>query len=365
MCRVCFEVGVPTWRVLTTFLSKHVTSPFISKELFNTTLRVAERVKLPSQPTVSNICMASAESNDTSDSKQYHNNDHKCKSLRSSAVTSAAEQQTAHKDVVTQHTLTSTHTEDEDEDGSLDQIRTFAFEEESGPIRTIRYLELSRTKYFEVGLFRVPKGGHIPLHDHPGMHVIFKVLSGKLHVRSMTKTGVTHCGTPATSNAQTTDPAQQHHLTTLFEQVTCNVHILSSSPDDDHHSTACVLPDSGNIHELYAAEDTIFLDVALPPYNLQAQRDCNYYEFVHMNGSQWVHQIPEPNFWAVQTPETSLSDAVEMRVDHVANPDNKNNNSSSSSSSSSGSTNSTTMSSSRSSVESNSTQDQPMTSCTG
>jgi len=121
------------------------------------------------------------------------------------------------------------------------------------------------------------KPGHIiPLHDHPGMFGLIKVLNGQVRVRSYSLI------TPK-------DKAEQENSTTngktgesqsVYQAVRYPDVILNSSS-----SPAVISPEVRNIHEIeciggegehnYAA----FLDVLSPPYNDELEDDaCHYFE---------------------------------------------------------------------------------------
>jgi len=96
----------------------------------------------------------------------------------------------------------------------------------------------------EVGLFFLPRGESIPLHDHPDMHVFMRVLLGSLHVHSYTRVDHTH--------ARRT--------------------VIDLDPDSP---VWLVEPHRDNLHALHARTDVVFLDVLRPPY--VAGRVCTYY----------------------------------------------------------------------------------------
>jgi len=54
-------------------------------------------------------------------------------------------------------------------------------------VREIEYIEIADWPQYTVGIFLVPKGRKLPLHDHPGMTVLSKVLFGKMAITSFDK----------------------------------------------------------------------------------------------------------------------------------------------------------------------------------
>jgi cysteamine dioxygenase len=117
------------------------------------------------------------------------------------------------------------------------------------------YLSLHEGNAFTVGIFCVPPGGCIPLHDHPGMTVASRLLYGRLHVRALDWApggGAAHGG-PAT-------------LTWEGEL------------DGAHASVRLLHPAAGgNLHAFTARTACAVLDVLGPPYDATAGRPCTYY----------------------------------------------------------------------------------------
>jgi hypothetical protein len=114
-------------------------------------------------------------------------------------------------------------------------------------------------------IFILPPGVSIPLHDHPGMTVISRVLYGTLHVKSydLVKDGVT--------------ASDKQHLARL-----CADKVVTAP-----HTTE-LLPDCGNLHELVGGGDVgcAFFDIITPPYDANDGRDCTYYREVSSADNQ-------------------------------------------------------------------------------
>ena len=103
-----------------------------------------------------------------------------------------------------------------------------------------------------VCFFSLAAGTKMPLHDHPEMAVLTRVVMGRLRLRL--------------ADLQEED-GQGHYK---FHEVRAGE---VAAPD-----TFMLTPSSGNLHEFEALEDTVLLDVIMPNYS--ALRDVTYYEQV-------------------------------------------------------------------------------------
>ena len=107
----------------------------------------------------------------------------------------------------------------------------------------------------EIGLFFIPRGQRIPLHDHPHIHVWMRVLCGQLRATSFT---------------------WEHRP---FARRSGDAVLGSDSP------VWAVLPEQDNLHVLTALTDVAFLDVLRPPYI--DGRVCTYYEAAPAHDGLW------------------------------------------------------------------------------
>ena len=107
----------------------------------------------------------------------------------------------------------------------------------------------------EIGLFFLPCGQRIPLHDHPHIHVWMRVLCGRLRATSFTWQGPPLARRSGDAVLGETSPVW------------------------------AVLPEHDNLHELEALEDVAFLDVLRPPYI--DGRVCTYYQNTPARGDLW------------------------------------------------------------------------------
>eukprot|EP01064_Diplonema_japonicum_P000560 TRINITY_DN10361_c0_g1_i2.p1 TRINITY_DN10361_c0_g1~~TRINITY_DN10361_c0_g1_i2.p1 ORF type:complete len:266 (+),score=14.00 TRINITY_DN10361_c0_g1_i2:46-843(+) len=123
-----------------------------------------------------------------------------------------------------------------------------------------------KTEEYTLCYFFIPPGKKLPLHDHPGMDIIQKVVLGKVRVRGFD--WVQHRydsqeGTPLSSDA--TEEG------TAFE-VYNEVFTPQSEATRIHPNTG------GILHEIAAEGDEVagFLDFITPPYDPDS-RDCTYF----------------------------------------------------------------------------------------
>lgn len=100
----------------------------------------------------------------------------------------------------------------------------------------------------------------MPLHDHPNMCGMLKVISGRLKVQSYSR---------LSPNDEVLVQAE-------------NVKILTESSE-----ASVLLPDVGNYHELTALDGrhAAFYDILSPPYSEEDERHCTFYRKIKVDDS--------------------------------------------------------------------------------
>lgn len=119
-----------------------------------------------------------------------------------------------------------------------------------GPDMT--YIPVAEAPQFCIAVFVMPKGSKLPLHDHPGMFVITRVLWGCLRVDEFDLEG-----NDCVAVRQPVMFAREGEVRTLG-------------------------PNKGNVHAFTAMENTAVLDVLVPPYDDDV--GCRYYDTVDIEG---------------------------------------------------------------------------------
>lgn len=104
------------------------------------------------------------------------------------------------------------------------------------------------------------RGKSIPLHDHPHMTVLSKLVSGSLAARAF--------------SLDKLDSKSNTHSLTLDARKT------------DKDSAWFLTPSINNIHEFHAENTCVIFDILLPPYDEGEGRPCNYYSAVSQ-GEVW------------------------------------------------------------------------------
>ncbi|XP_071702806.1 plant cysteine oxidase 3 [Rutidosis leptorrhynchoides] len=126
----------------------------------------------------------------------------------------------------------------------------------------ITYVGLNESESFTMCMFCFPTSSVIPLHDHPRMTVLSKVLYGSLHVKAydwVEPACIKH------SKDKTRAPVKLAKLA---------VDKVLSAPC----STSVLYPETGgNIHCFTAVTSCAVLDILTPPYEESAGRKCTYY----------------------------------------------------------------------------------------
>ncbi|XP_043272259.1 2-aminoethanethiol dioxygenase [Venturia canescens] len=115
-----------------------------------------------------------------------------------------------------------------------------------------------------IAIFLIKHGVTMPMHDHPGMHGLLKVISGAVKINSYTV------------------QIREDYLIQPGEEIPGLKHPTVTVRDTD---PACVLtPEDKNFHEISCVEGpAVFLDILSPPYILETRipdirlRPCTYF----------------------------------------------------------------------------------------
>ena len=150
---------------------------------------------------------------------------------------------------------------------------------------TVRYIHLSEVEgQYSMGVFVFPPNSRIPLHDHPGMCVLSRVLYGDLRRESL----------DLARDQLSEEPPEEKHTSwfpwTRSRLASKRARNPSRRPKgaklayrkrvDRLQAPGCTMlfPYEGNLHEFVAGPDgAAVLDVLLPPYDHDHHRDCTFY----------------------------------------------------------------------------------------
>ncbi|XP_017569998.1 2-aminoethanethiol (cysteamine) dioxygenase a [Pygocentrus nattereri] len=179
-----------------------------------------------------------------------------------------------------------------------------------GSSAPVTYMHICETDAFSMGVFLLRRGASIPLHDHPGMNGMLKVLYGKVRIRCFDKLerpqNASEAGGGGPSPPQSLSPSQSQMSS---QQAPVWLSVLRSTGEFTEHSGPCLLtPLRENLHQIEAVEGpAAFLDILAPPYDPDEGRDCHYYRVIHAVGGEagqnskeetWLLEIPQPDdFW--------------------------------------------------------------------
>ncbi|KAJ0982570.1 hypothetical protein J5N97_010825 [Dioscorea zingiberensis] len=115
---------------------------------------------------------------------------------------------------------------------------------------------------FSLCIFLLPPAGVIPLHNHPGMTVLSKLLVGSMHIKA-------YDWVDPVRVEENESPSTQLRLARLV------VDSVFSAPC----KSSILFPTAGgNIHRFTAITPCVVLDVLGPPYSNDDGRDCTYYK---------------------------------------------------------------------------------------
>ncbi|XP_011873616.1 PREDICTED: 2-aminoethanethiol dioxygenase [Vollenhovia emeryi] len=129
-------------------------------------------------------------------------------------------------------------------------------------------MDIFENKDITIAIFILKQGVRMPMHDHPGMHGLLKVINGMVELTSYSL------------------KAKSEHVIKAKEEIAAfkhrSVHLHNNSP-------ACTFtPTEKNLHEILCVEGpAAFLDILSPPYDVDdygnGTRPCTFFKSVKSN----------------------------------------------------------------------------------
>ncbi|VDP79430.1 unnamed protein product [Echinostoma caproni] len=148
----------------------------------------------------------------------------------------------------------------------------------------VAYVHITENEVFSMGIFVLRPGSRIPLHDHPGMYGILRVMYGSLRCRSFTPLQNLEPNHPAYPRSSLTEafPGSGWQFRDLI--------VARPHQDVVLNTESCaqlLTPVDGNLHEVTPVDGpAVFLDILAPPYDHDlGTRECRFYKEVILPGN--------------------------------------------------------------------------------
>ncbi|XP_072484954.1 2-aminoethanethiol dioxygenase [Notamacropus eugenii] len=180
----------------------------------------------------------------------------------------------------------------------------------------VTYMHICETAEFSLGVFLLKSGTSIPLHDHPGMHGVLKVLYGTLRISCLDPLPPAAApgeGQPPQQAAAGPAPPRFDPPLRPGQRAVVRRALLRSRAEYTEASAPCLLsPLSDNLHQIDAVDGpAAFLDILAPPYDPDDGRDCHYYRLLEPAGAPDAAPgpaapLPLPReVWLLETPQAA------------------------------------------------------------
>lgn len=158
----------------------------------------------------------------------------------------------------------------------------------------VSYIEIFENEVFSLGIFVLKHGATIPLHDHPDMYGLIKVLHGTVAVQSYSRISEdARLEVKEDAVEETGGPADGGMLSDELSPNVVAVKKLPLLSANEDSEPCCLTPDEANYHEVRSVGGSAaFLDILAPPYHYPV-RKCHYFEEVSSSTSNVNSRLVE------------------------------------------------------------------------
>ncbi|XP_076460823.1 2-aminoethanethiol dioxygenase-like [Babylonia areolata] len=200
--------------------------------------------------------------------------------------------ESSHRDRLSQ--LRSAFNEIRASDVNFDSEAVREHDRQSPNRAPVSYIHLWEDDAISMGIFILKSGGRLPLHDHPGMFGLIKVIHGTLKIMSLTEI----------EGVRVPDEIDQR-VEQWQKPLLKSVRLESEVALTADHECGYLTPSRGNFHQITTeTEMAAFVDILAPPYDHSKDRDCHYYSEIRgltlstAREVNWIMRVPQPlDFW--------------------------------------------------------------------
>lgn len=173
---------------------------------------------------------------------------------------------------------------------------------------SIAYIHLLETSTFSSGIFILRKNSEMPLHDHPKMHGIIKVIYGKMTITSYT---IDTDKLSVNERSSLILEAKKRLVQPALNPITYCTRIVQERTLGTEDEACVLTPTVGNLHKIVPYNGAaVFLDILSPPYDsVKGSRMCHYFRDISINQDQlqtdkklkYLVEVNQPkNYWVEQ-----------------------------------------------------------------
>ncbi|KAJ0628947.1 putative cysteamine dioxygenase [Helianthus annuus] len=142
----------------------------------------------------------------------------------------------------------------------------------------IKYIHIHESESFSIGIFCMPPSSIIPLHNHPGMTVLSKLLYGTMQVKSYDWLDLPSEGILVIFHYHVFLIVFLKFVLLLVDASARPAKVVKDGLMNGPCSTTTLYPNSGgNIHSFRAITHCALFDILSPPYSSEDGRHCTYY----------------------------------------------------------------------------------------
>lgn len=180
----------------------------------------------------------------------------------------------------------------------------------------VTYIEIYEDPDVTIGIFVLKSGAKLPLHDHPLMYGILKVIHGKVRIQSYSILSNLTSDTKISENGEHSFKFDPDEVGLSSETLNRQVSLMARKEPEilvSEKDNVCVLtPLKGNIHELHSVDGpAAFVDILSPPYQTEipdvGPRPCRYFKDLGSVGNKenirrLLRISSPPDYWSESAP---------------------------------------------------------------